>query len=121
MVLAIVISGSMGVAAWSADQAQSSPQHQSHDMGKMSEGSMKMHEAMAGMSDMKMTGDTDKDFASMMIHHHQQAITMSRAQLQYGKNAELRQRAQKIIDDSQKDIEVLEKWQKSAGTMGSSP
>lgn len=53
--------------------------------------------------------EVDKDFASMMIDHHRQAIEMARTQLEHGKDAELRQQAQKIIDDSKKDIEELQK------------
>ena len=51
----------------------------------------------------------DKDFANMMIDHHRQAIEMARIQLEHGTDPELRRQAQKIIDDSQKDIEVLQR------------
>jgi len=63
-------------------------------------GSRAVHEAMMKhmdmMNGMRMTGDTDKDFAMMRIHHHQQAIDMSRAQVKHGKDPELRRRAEEI-------------------------
>jgi uncharacterized protein (DUF305 family) len=78
-----------------------------------SAGSKAIHDAMMkGMSpmhSMQMSGDPDRDFAMMMIQHHQQAIDMSRAELKHGKNADVRKKAQEIIDASQKDIAELKK------------
>ena len=78
------------------------------------EGSTKLHESMMKgmqqMQGMSMTGETDKDFASMMIHHHQQAIEMSRTQLAHGKDPQVRRAAEKIIADSQRDIKELQGW-----------
>jgi uncharacterized protein (DUF305 family) len=64
------------------------------------------------MSDMsvKMTGNADRDFAMMMIPHHQGAIDMVRAELQHGDNPELKRMAQKIIDDQRKEIAELKAW-----------
>jgi uncharacterized protein (DUF305 family) len=56
-----------------------------------------------------------------MIDHHRQAIEMSRAVLQHGKDPQLRQRAQKIIDDSQMDIAVLQKWATSKSSTSDHP
>jgi uncharacterized protein (DUF305 family) len=104
LVMAVTATGGLGALAADAPTSAASG-----NMGQHSAGSMKMHQAMmSGMNDMKMTGDTDKDFAQMMIHHHKQAIEMSKAQLEHGRNAELKARAQKIIDDSQKDIAALQ-------------
>ena len=66
-----------------------------------------MDKMMQDMHSMQMTQDPDHDFATMMKHHHQGAIDMSNIQLSKGTNAELKQVAQKIIDDSQKDINDL--------------
>lgn len=80
-----------------------------------SEGSKALHDAMMKgmqpMHSMKPTGDTDQDFATMMLAHHQQAIDMSRAELKHGKDAEIRKKAQEIIAASEKDIADLKKWQ----------
>ena len=71
----------------------------SASQGKMSSGSQQLHQSMMkGMQEMQkmmsMSGDTDKDFATMMIHHHRQAIEMARVELAQGKNSELKQQAQ---------------------------
>ena len=77
-------------------------------------GSEQMHKAMtAGMQSMqgmKMTGDTDKDFAAMMKMHHQQALDMAKAELEHGRSAELKAMAQKIIKDQTQEIAKLDAW-----------
>lgn len=72
-------------------------------------GSLKevMNKMMNSMSSMQMTQDPDQDFAMMMKMHHQGAIDMSNVELSKGTNADLKQEAQKTIDDSQKDISDL--------------
>jgi len=83
------------------------------DDAKTSAGSKAIHDAMMkGMESshqMKMSGDPDRDFASMMIQHHQNAIEMSRAVLKHGKDPEIRKKAQEIIAMSEKDISELKK------------
>jgi uncharacterized protein (DUF305 family) len=109
---------SLGAAAFADD---TKPTQSAHDhAGKVqdssmhSKGSQELHKAMMeGMKDMhgmKMSGDTDRDFATMMIEHHEQAIAMSKAQLSNGKDPDVRRKAQEIIDTSQKDISELNKW-----------
>ncbi len=63
----------------------------------------KMMEAMT----IKPSGDADKDFAAMMIPHHQAAIDMAKAELLYGHNEQLRRIAQKIIVDQQQEIVAM--------------
>lgn len=62
-----------------------------------------MDKMMSDMHSMQMSGDPDHDFATMMKQHHQGAIDMANIEIAKGSNAELKQVAQKIIDDSQKD------------------
>lgn len=70
----------------------------------------------AGMGDMKahkgmsMTGDVDYDFAVNMRKHHQMALTMSQSQLKNGKNAEMRDMANKIMVAQRKEITELDQW-----------
>ncbi|MDQ2654059.1 MAG: DUF305 domain-containing protein [Chloroflexota bacterium] len=106
--IALAIMLPLGIA--SAADTNRGGSTQSPPAGQMghSEGSMKMHQAMTNMANMQMSGDPDQDFAQMMIHHHRHAIEMSRAQLEHGKNAVLKAQAQKIIEESQKDIAALE-------------
>jgi len=63
----------------------------------------RMHAAM----DVTLSGDPDRDFARMMIPHHQGAIDMALAELRYGKDERLKRLAQEIIVDQQQEIAVM--------------
>ena len=69
-----------------------------------------MHEAMtrmdSGMSILD-SGNPDRDFAAMMIPHHQGAIDMANAELQFGRDPVLRRLAQGIIVEQQQEIELM--------------
>lgn len=73
-----------------------------------------MHGSMMGMmknmESMKMSGDTDRDFATMMKIHHQGAIDMAQMQLQSGKDAKMRTMAKRIIEAQQKEIKEFDQW-----------
>jgi uncharacterized protein (DUF305 family) len=74
-------------------------------------------EMMKQMNKMQMqmdsSGSIDKQFASMMISHHQGAIDMSKAYLKSGAHEEkLKTMANKIIADQQKEINDLQAWLK---------
>jgi len=69
-----------------------------------------MNDAVARMHDdmhVPFTGDADRDFARMMIPHHQGAIDMALLELGYGKDARLRRLAQEIIVTQQQEIAVM--------------
>jgi uncharacterized protein (DUF305 family) len=72
---------------------------------------------------MKMSGDVDHDFLTMMRHHHQSGIKMAEVQLQHGKDAKAREIARKIIDEQKKEIAEIDKALQSHGgaATGSSP
>jgi uncharacterized protein (DUF305 family) len=65
---------------------------------------------MKNMESMKMTGDTDQDFAAMMKVHHQGAIDMAQMELQSGKDAKMRAMAKRIIEAQQKEIKEFDRW-----------
>jgi hypothetical protein len=65
-----------------------------------------MSKMMAGMA-IKSSNDVDRDFASMMIPHHQGAIDMAEAELRHGHNEQLRRIAQEIIVDQQQEIAAM--------------
>ena len=67
-----------------------------------------MNDMMGQMDAMKMKGNTDHDFAHMMLAHHQGAVAMADIQLRDGKDATMRQMAEKIKADQQKEISELE-------------
>ena len=58
----------------------------------MSEAMAKMHTAMH----VAYTGDADRDFARLMIPHHQGAVDMALAEIRYGKDERLRRLAQEL-------------------------
>ena len=64
------------------------------------------------MKDMnvKPTGNPDKDFVLMMTPHHQGAIDMAKVELQYGKDAQLRQLATDIVAAQEKEIAEMKAW-----------
>ena len=53
------------------------------------------------------SGDADRDFAMMMIPHHQGAIEMAQAELRFGRDPVLRRLAQGIIVEQQQEIAVM--------------
>ena len=71
-----------------------------------------MMSGMEKMKQMKMTGDTDKDFAMMMKMHHQQALEMAKPEVDHGKSPEMKAMARKIIKDQTKEIGQLDAWMK---------
>jgi uncharacterized protein (DUF305 family) len=92
------------------------------DMSHMKMGDMKpggaggddfetaMQKAMAAMDkgmNGTMTGDPDRDFAAMMIPHHQGAIDMAEAELRFGKDKRLRKLAHDIVAAQKKEIAVM--------------
>lgn len=82
-----------------------------------------MHDAMNGMMQqmkaMEPIGDADHDFAMMMKHHHQSAIEMARSELAGGDDAQIKQMAEKIVNDQQREIasfdQFLQNHQPQAG------
>jgi len=54
------------------------------------------------------SGNPDRDFAAMMIPHHQGAVDMARVELQFGKSPVLRRLAQGIIVEQLQEIEVMQ-------------
>ncbi|ACS39098.1 MULTISPECIES: CopM family metallochaperone [Methylobacteriaceae] len=69
-----------------------------------------MAQSMTRMHDDMMvppSGDPDRDFAAMMIPHHDGAIAMAQAELLYGKDPVLRRLAQGIIVEQGQEIAVM--------------
>ena len=70
---------------------------------QMNEATARMHGAMH----VPFTGDADRDFARMMIPHHQGAIDMALAVLRHGRNEQLKRLAQEIIVTQQQEIAAM--------------
>lgn len=82
-----------------------------HDMNASgnSEHDQMMAKMDADMKAVKMTGDFDLDFATMMIPHHQSAVNMSEMYLPKAKDEKIKAMAQNIINSQKKEIEDLNK------------
>lgn len=87
----------------SAADTQSQPPHIMAYMDIMN----KMHQAMSAGVQAK---NADVGFAKGMIPHHEGAIAMAKVELQYGKDAEMKALAQKIVDAQQSEISVMQNW-----------
>ena len=61
------------------------------------------------MMAVKLTDDPDRDFAAMMIPHHQGAIDMAKAELIAGRDPVLRRLAEGIIVEQQQEIELMQR------------
>lgn len=53
------------------------------------------------------SGDADRDFATMMIPHHQGAVDMAEAELRFGRDPVLRRLAEGIIVEQQQEIAIM--------------
>lgn len=101
-------------------QGQNMPMMQGGMMqGGMSEA---MAAYMAAMSKMDMpmmqgiqAADPDVAFVKGMIPHHQGAIDMAKAVLQYGKDAQVKAWAEQIIAAQEKEIAEMQEWLKAHG------
>lgn len=74
----------------------------------------KMQEYMGSMMDemmnMNLSGQIDKDFASLMIPHHESAIKMAKEELALGKQKELKALAQKMIKKQSSELEQFKSY-----------
>lgn len=62
------------------------------------------------MTTAQMAEDIDVAFACAMIPHHQAALDMAKAELQYGDDQWAKDKAQQVIDAQTKEIEELKNW-----------
>jgi len=88
--------------------------HRTSPAGKPTPATVEYRKSMRSMHrDMAViySNDADKDFAALMIPHHQGALEMAQTELKYGKDPELRELAQQIVDAQQKEIALMRAWQ----------
>jgi len=98
------------ICAWRQDsQRRSGKSAEDASWSELSAGMDKMHAAMAAVGS---SGDSDLDFAKLMLPHHQAAIDMAKTELLYGKDPQMRRLAQEIVTDQQSEIELMQLWLK---------
>ena len=102
----------LGVGALAGAQGTAMPDQGKPAMGSSSSMDMSkmMSAMMKNMNNMPMSGDTDRDFAGMMRMHHQAALDMAQAELDSGKDPQLKAMARKIISSQKKEIEEFDRW-----------
>ena len=69
-----------------------------------------MNEMMSRSGKKTMSGNVDKDFATMMASHHSQGVAMAKMELKHGMDKSLKKMAQKMITDQQREISEFEQW-----------
>jgi uncharacterized protein (DUF305 family) len=80
------------------------------DAGKAYMGAMSMMNAP--MMQAMQNGDPDVAFVEAMIPHHQGAIAMAKAVLQYGKDDKVKEWANQIIKAQEAEIAEMQAWLK---------
>jgi uncharacterized protein (DUF305 family) len=70
---------------------------------EMDRANTRMHRGM----EIAPTGDPDRDFARLMIPHHQGAIDMALVQLKYGRDQRLKRLAQSIVVEQNQEIAYM--------------
>ena len=107
-----------GTMAKPATAASSGMDHSKMPMGHGGDMKSKMDDMQGQMMAMKSTGNPDVDFAMMMRVHHQSAITMAEAELQNGKDPQMRVMAKEIIRAQKKEIAAFDKFLAKRGDAG---
>lgn len=66
-----------------------------------------MHNQMKAVP---MGSNVDQGFANMMMAHHRGAITMAQEEIAKGQHTEIKQMAQQMINDQQREIAEFQAW-----------
>ena len=98
----------IALAACQPASDQTADARAGNDMAMTNGMAMGDHGAMGNK--MAMTGDQDRDFATMMTEHHKGAIKMARTELEKGKDPAMRALAEKIIADQQREIGQMDAY-----------
>ena len=102
----------LGITSLAHAQGTATPGKTQPGMGSPSSMAMNktMSSMMKNMDTMPMSGDTDLDFAALMRMHHQGALDMAQAEIDGGKDPQLKAMARKIIASQKREIEEFDRW-----------
>lgn len=56
------------------------------------------------------TGSIDRDYAALLVPHHENSIALARAELQFGRDEALQKAAFLVLQDQQREIEQVQTW-----------
>ena len=112
------MAGAIAASYWQGALAQAQEskreQHKGHHMALSGD----MQKDMQMMNKMMVEHFGEKDdqyearFIDMMIPHHEGAVMMSEHAVKHANRAELKEMAQKMIKEQQKEIDQLRQWRK---------
>lgn len=100
ILLAAALAGTIALSALSAV-------HRPRGTAFEAENAAAMDKMMKGMH-VPPSGDVDRDFAVMMIAHHQGAVDMALAQLRHGRDERLKRLATEIVIEQREEIQVMQ-------------
>ncbi len=60
-----------------------------------------------------LSGDPDRDFAGLMVPHHQGAVDMAKMELQYGHDPQIRDLAREVVASQQPQIAQISRWKQA--------
>lgn len=69
-----------------------------------------MEKMSKDMAAVPMSGDADRDFAGMMMPHHQGAIDMAKYELAHGKDPVMLKLARGVVAAQEKEIGEMKAW-----------
>ena len=81
------------------------------------QGYRQANETMHKNMDIAFSGNADIDFVRGMIPHHQGAIDMAKVALQHAKDEQVRQWAQDVIREQEREIAEMQAWLKNKGVV----
>ncbi len=109
--MAIIAAALSGTPALAQIDQRGHDQHAQQTEQPVNNGMMAGMEKMSkDMAAVPMTGNTDRDFAAMMIPHHQGAIDMAQAELRQGKDPTMRRLAHDVIAAQKREIAMMQRW-----------
>ncbi|MCC3154788.1 DUF305 domain-containing protein [Hymenobacter sp. BT770] len=79
-------------------------------IARLDAGADSLHAPSSPQQEDAGTGSTDRDFAALLVPHHQNSITLARAELELGRDEALQKVAYLILQDQQREIEQVQAW-----------